>query len=337
MERMSGRISQIKMYAGVGLMLFGLACSESKDPEPPLGTPATEHHPNDGAKPNSDGSTTVTLGNIPFNTASRDFSSQPVVTDPKTITATLQDSYPFDANLSRYRVVGDKMIGVLRKDAFTTEMLVYSLTTKTKVSGHAPDYYIAGFDFNGAIMTVEGSENLNFYAVNEGGVISDHFFQIKAFQGSKFLSSCYLDSDDAFVYNENEILMFPIHQSKNVTKLMDIPAFSDLYYAADETYFYVLVGDISKSELRYVKKADMKVEKTVALDGVRSQGLSVDGNYLYYSDKLSGKVHVINKRTQSNSGSISVADPSGIEVIGSVLYVFNKSGNKLEKYAITFN
>jgi hypothetical protein len=118
---------------------------------------------------------------------------------------------------------------------------------------------------------------------------------------------------------------------------MSVPSFTIVNFAADEKYLYVAIGDLTSSEIRFVKKSDMKVEKTLPIPGRRISGFSVDANYLYVADKNAGKIDVFNKHTQNVSGSISVPSVGAIEVVGNALYLFRKDTKTLEKHTVSFN
>ena len=326
-----------KIFIVLALGLAISSCSKD-DNKPATDKPATEHHDNDGIKDNGNGSSGVTLGNIGFTTIQRDFSSETIVTDPKTVSAQQVGEYLIGGKLHNFRVNGSHIIAFESISAFTTKILLYNMDTKKVTDEHTPDYYLVGMDFNGAIMTVEGAENVNFYKVN-GDKVEDHFFHIPGINGSKFLSECYLDHNKAYVYNSDEILSFDLDNAtvNPKPKVMSIGDFSQVRFTSDETYLYVSEGSMNDSKIYCYNKTTSTIDKTIPVTGVRISGISVDANYIYYSDEKGNKVHVINKHNNADSGSIDVSSPKAIELIGSNLYVFDSSSQKVIKYEVSFN
>ena len=326
-----------KVFLVLALGLTISSCSKD-DTKPESNGPATEHHDNDKVTDNGNGNTGVTLGNVGFTTSQRDFSSDPVVTDPKTVSAQQVEEYPIGGDLHNFRINGTHIIAFESISAFTTKILLYNMDTKKVTDEHTPDSYLVGMDFNGAIITVEGSEDVNFYNVNDDKV-EDHFFHIKGLNGSKFLSECYLDHNKAYVYNSDEILSFDLDNATIDTKpkVMDVGSFSQVRFTSDEKHLYVSEGSYSDSKIYFYNKATLTIDKTVPVSGIRISGISVDANYIYYSDEKGNKVHVINKHNNNDSGSIDVNSPKAIELIGDNLYVFDSSSQKVIKYEVSFN
>ncbi len=324
----------ILCLAALLILSIGACSSDDNVTNPAPTGPATEHHPNDGSTDNGDGTTAVTLANTTFHTDQRDFSSETVVTDPATIVATKTAEYDFASNLSSFRIVGDKVVGVITIGAFENHLVVYDLATESVLSTRAPDTYVAGFDYNGIVLTVDGSEDLNFYLL-EHDKIGTHFFQVRAFLGSKFLSKCYLDHDIAYIYNSDEIMQFPLHETGNVTKTMDVPSFSQVSFSSDEAFLYVSISSFSETIIRKLDKTNNTVKHTIIMPGTHVSGLSVDANYIYVADKDAGTVVVFNKHTYKKSGTISLPGVHSIEVVGTDLYAFNTATQKLEKYTVS--
>jgi hypothetical protein len=314
------------------LLALGTASCGSDSPS----GPRTEHHPGDGSINNGDGSTTNTVGGVDFHTTHRDFSSVPKVTDPRTVSATLQNTYTFAAPISGFRFQGDLLIGWEQASAFDHKLVVQDLVQGNEVSTKVPDTYFSGFDYNGAIMTVEGAEDVNFYRV-ENGVIGNHFFQIKGFKGSKFLSTAFLDEDRGFVFDSDKVWVFPLANTGNVQAAFSVPSFSSLSFTADENYIYVGVGDFQDSSIRIYDKADYNLIHQIDLPGQRTRGITVDGNYVYVSDDRSGSVNVYNKHTYAASGSFTVNTPGAMELVGDLLYVADKDAKAVQVFRVTFN
>jgi hypothetical protein len=194
------------------------SCSKDDDSNdtPVNNGPEQEHGDNDGVKGSGDGMSTVVLGGTTFVSAQYDFSNEPKVTDPKTVSAVVSATYAVGKDIQRFKVQGNEIYAFESIDAFTSKILIYNLDSKSITDEAATgDSYIAGFSANGAIMSVKGAENINFYLV-EGGKVKNHFFQIKSLNGSKFLSECYLDYNMGFVYNTNELLSFPLDKTSDV-------------------------------------------------------------------------------------------------------------------------
>jgi hypothetical protein len=330
----------------IAIMPF-FSCSKSDDggddntntEKPDLGTPATEHHDNDGVKDNGDGSSGVTMANTLFHTIKNDYSSETKVTDDKSPTANLVESYDIGNNLMNFRVHDDMLVAGEKISAFDTKVLLFDLAGKKVLDEHNPDSgsYLSGFDFNGAIMTTEGSENISFYKV-ENGKITKHFFIINSFLGSKFLSSGFLDDDHAYIYNSDEIQYFHLGDSKNSKKAMDIESFSQIYFDSDENFVYVMVRSWGKNSI--IKKFD---KKTMSLSSdmitlnSEGYGMAVDANYIYVSNKDNNKVEIYNKHTANIQGDFNIKSPGLIDYNNGSLYVFSEDNNSVNKYGITFN
>ena len=331
-----------KIFLVLAMGLAIASCSkDDSNPEtnnPESQNPATEHHDNDGIKDNGDGSSGVTLGNVGFTTTQRDFSGEPVVTDHKTVSAKQVGEYFVGGDLHNFRINGNHIIAFEKISAFTSKILVYNMDTKKVTDEFTPDSYLVGMDFNGAIMTVEGSEFVNFYKV-DGDKVQKHFFHIKGINDSKFLSECYLDHNRAYIYNTDEILYFDLDNATVNPKprAMKIGDFSQVRFTSDEKYLYVSEGDYNSSKIYLYNKAASKIEKTIKDVPVRISGITVDANYIYYADAKGNKIHVINKHNNDDSGIINITSPEAIDLIGDNLYVFDSSSQKIIKYKVSFN
>lgn len=329
-------MKKIQIFSLISLFFVFLACSSSSDTEPEqnLG-PATEHKEGDVSKDNGNGTTTNTVAGIDFHTVHRDFSNEPVVTEPKTMSGTLSEDLIFPLPVERFRVADQSLYAFLQESAFDSQLAFMDLTTGSVVSTHDTDFYLTGFDYNGAIMTVEGSENVNFYKI-ENNAISDHFFQIPSLNGSKFLSECFLDEDIAFVFDTDKILAFTLANTKQVNSILSVPSFSQIRFSADENHIYVLVSEFDKSSIWYLEKNKYGKEHVLELPGIRANGMDVDANYIYISDSKSDKVVAYNKHTYAASGEFSVTSPNAVIKNGDKLYISIDNEAKVKVYDISF-
>ena len=320
--------------------LFSLSACDSGDDSDKAnsGTPATGHHENDKVTDNGDSTFSVTLANNTFTTKSPNFSTENKVTDAKTVSAVKKSEYVFSHKMKYFKVDGDFIYGSLEESAFNSYIYTHSLVDNKKVTTHAPDSRISGMDYNGVIMTVDGAEDINFYQSSKG-LVNDHFFTIKSFRGSKFLSACYIDGANAYVYNSDEILSFKLEDTTKVTKLnLTIPDFSKITFSSDESYLYISIGDINNSTVIFSDKSNNYIQSDkIDIPNTNLSGITVDANYIYLSDSKNGKVLVYNKHTKNASGSFSVTSPSALHKVGNMLYVSNEGDKKVEKYEISFN
>ena len=172
----------------------------------------------------------------------------------------------------------------------------------------------------------------------DNGVITDHFFHVAAFKGSKFLSECYMDQSVGYVYNSDEIVFFPLHNTKDFkTMNVTIPDFSQLRFSSDENYLYLSIGGYTDSEVKIMDKKNNYAEvASLDLKGKSLAGITVDANYIYVSDVTSSSIFVYNKHNQADAGSFSLTSPNALDIIGSTLYVSNKTDKKIETYEVTF-
>jgi hypothetical protein len=329
----------------IAIMPF-YSCSKSDDsgddnqtPEKPdLGTPATEHHETDGVTDNGDGTSGVTMASELFHTVQNDFSSEAVVTADKTPSSNIEDVYPLGSTIMSFRVNGSLLVVGENPSAFETKMLLYDMSTKKKLDEHEPDeYHLTGFDYNGAIMTIEGNEDLNFYKI-ENNKIAKHFFQVKSFMGSKFLGAAFLDDDHAYVYDSDKIYYFHLGDSKNASKALDVASFSRINFDSDENFVYAAVGDWNSSE---IKKFDKKTKSEDSANPLSLNftvnGIAIDANYIYLSDKDNNKLQVFNKHTGNHQGDINIKSPTLVDYSGGYVYVFSEDNNSVNKLSITYN
>jgi len=324
-----------RRLAAIACGLLVVVATTSCGTDSPTG-PATDHGPGDGSVNNGDGTTTNTVAGVDFHTVHRDYSNVPKVTDPRTVGAALENTWSYDAPLARFRVAGDLLIGWEKKSAFDHRLVVHDLSQNNRqLSTHLPDTYLSGFDYNGAIMTVDGAEDVNFYKV-QNGVVGDHFFQIKGFKGSKFLSETFLDEDRGYVFDSDKVWVFPLSNTRSVQAAFSVPSFSQLSFTADEKYLYVGVGDYADSSVRIYDKRDYSVVHQIDLPGQGTHGIAVDGNYVYVSDGRGGVVNVYNKHTYAASGSLAAGAPGAIEKVGDILYVADRTASTLKAYRVVF-
>lgn len=297
--------------------------------------PATEHHSTDSVTSNGNGTSTATVGGVSFTTDQRDFSAQPVVMDQKTVAATKEAEFAIGGDLEQFRVLGDTVYGLIKQSAFENHAIMYSLTSASVLSSRAPDFYATGFDFNGVLVMVDGAENIDFFKV-DGNQIGAHFFQAKNFQGSKFLSSCYVDHDMLYVYDSDKIWRAPVHDTTSATKLIDVPSFSQVSFSSDERYLYVAVSEYSGATVLKIDETNFTLVETFDLGAGHVTGITVDANYLFVADETAGAIRVLNKHTKSDAGSISLSGVDRVYFEDGYLYAFNDTTQKLEKYSLVF-
>ena len=331
----------------IGVLMLNTSCKKDKEETttPSSNSLATEHHSNDGVTNNGDGTSTVVLGNVTFNTNQRDFSGEAVVTDSRTVVATQKEEYAITVEAG-FGINGNYIV-----TSADTKLKLYDMTSKSVVDEQATSFTVSGLSVNGCIMTTEGSEDVNFYNI-DGGKIDKHFFHIPSVNGSKFLAVCYLDYKDAYVYDESSILSFPLD---NVTidpkpKAMDIPSFATVNITSDEKNLYLALGGLSKpnpndpnaayisySALRVFDKANKTFTDVNSLDDINYSGITVDANYIYIAIKDANIVKVINKHNNNDAGSFVVDGVTQIIKEGNSLYVYSSTNQKIIKYEVNFN
>lgn len=320
--------------------LFIASCTKTEDPTKDLGTPETEHSSTDGVTDNGDGTTGVTLGGIDFTTTSNDYSNQTVVTTDQSATATLVESYDVGSDLENFRINGSTLVGAEFISSFDTKFLTYDLSKKSKIDEHDPDdFYMSGFDFNGAVMTVEGQTEINFYHL-ENGVITKHFFQIPGYMQSdghysSFLSTCFLDDGTAYIYNSDEIIYFHLSDTKTIKSLMPIDGFSKISFDSDENFVYILVRGSSAKIQKFDKSTNSASSDVKQLPSL-AYGIAVDANYIYVTYKDDDKVEIFNKHTGNSQGTIDVSSPNAIDYYDGYIYVYSEGDKAVNKYEITF-
>ena len=340
---MTSVVSAADLTIGLdGSMNFG---TYEETTTPNSNSPATEHHGNDGVTHNGNGTSTVVLGNVTFNTNQRDFSGEAVVTDPKTVVANKEDEYAIAVEVG-FGINGNYIV-----TSADTKLKLYDMTSKSVVDEQTASFTVSGLSVNGCIMTTEGSEDVNFYNIS-GGKIDKHFFHIPSVNSSKFLAVCYLDYKDAYVYDESSILSFPLDNATidPKPKAMDIPSFATVNITSDKENLYLALGDLSKpnpndpnaayisySALRVFDKTTKTFTDINSLDDINYSGITVDANYIYIAIKDANIIKVINKHTNSDAGSISVDGVTKIIKEGNYLYAYNSANQKIIKYEVSFN
>ena len=335
-------MKRIFLILTLGLVVS--SCSKENN-KPTIDKPATEHHTNDKVTDNGNGTTGVTLGNVGFTTKQRDFTTELVVTDPKTISANKEDEYPLNSNIRRFKIDNDYIVA-----SETKKILLYDMNNKVVKDERTTDFDVSGFDFNGAIMTTQAGTNVDFYKINNGK-IEKHFFHIERFYGSIFIDNCYLDHDRGYVFNTPDLLSFPLNNVKDIKKEATLADFAKVNYTSDEKNIYISMGALSKpdpndpnaaylnySEIKILDKSNSTSKNvlTSTLD-VMYTGITVDANYIYLSVKESNKVLVYNKHNFNTSGSIAIDSPTSIEKVGEYLYAYSSSSNSVIKYKVSFN
>ncbi len=321
-------------------LVWLLACQNNNPvPEaPPLGIPATEHHINDKAIANADGTYTITLGNITFTTIVADFSAIPVDTELKMVTDSLVEVYRFSAYMDKFKVLSDSLLaGNFAVNASVSNLAVYQMSNNNMVASYTPATPVAGFDLNGVLMSVEGGSDINFYQIEDNDIVK-HFFTINNFRGSSFLSDCFIDGKTAFVYNANEILTFTLDTVDSVNTLnLNIPDFSQVRFAVDERYVYVSIGGLNDGKVMLLDRYyNYQPVRELVFPGRQLKGLAVDANYLYVSDTRSDSVIVLNKTSHINSGGIYIPTVQNIAVLEGYLYATRQDNNTIEKRKLTF-
>jgi len=332
----------------ISMIIFTTSCKKDEVEEKGNVTtdPSHEHSSNDGIKDNGNGTSTITLGGENFTTVSRDFSNETVITSLKTVSANKVEEYDLGQDITGFGISDDDIIA-----ANDTKLIVYNMSSKTVTDNYTVSYAISGIDVNGAIMTTEGSETVNFYST-KNHKIDKHFFEIKSINGSKFLSECYLDYNTAYLYDESEIVSFGLDNVTTSTKpkLLDIPSFAKVNYSSDENSLYYCLGQLSKpnpndpnaayinySAIRiYDRSSKQFVDKNSA-DDEQYTGIAVDANYIYFSLADMNIIRVINKHNFSDAGSFGVDGAKDLKKIGEYLYVYSSTNKSITKLNITFN
>jgi hypothetical protein len=231
-------------------------------------------------------------------------------------------------------VSGTDIVAAATTGAFDSDLLIYSMATDAVINRHRPDFNISGFDFNGVIVTVDGAEDLNFYKLDQGK-IANHFFQVPKFRGSKFLSTVYLDHDTAYVYNSDELVEMSLNDSTVLSKLTDIPSFSQISMSSDETNLYLSIYDSTSTELKAINKSTKVTTDLVTIqDNVTS--IIVDANYIY-AVTAGDSIEVYNKHNQAASGTLSITGVELIDLVGDKLYAYRSDTQAVEVYTVSFN
>jgi len=332
-------------YVLITLLFITSACTKT-DSDPVESGPNQEHSSNDGIKDNGNGTYTVTLGGVTFTTTARDFSNDAVVTAPKTVAATKEAEYAIGHGIIGFGITENHIVAGYNKN-----ILVYDMTSKKVTDDHKASFDLSGIDVNGAIMTTEGSEDVNFYNL-KNGKIEKNFFRIKSVNGSKFLSVCYLDYNKAYLYDESEVVDFALNKATESTKpkVLDIPSFAKVNYSSDEKYIYFCLGALSKinpsdpnaayinySAVRiYDRSAKTFIDKNSA-DDEQYTGIVVDANYIYIAMEDANSIRVLNKHNFNSAGSFSVNKPGFLKKIGDDLFIYSSDNQSIIKYKITFN
>jgi len=340
--------SKIIGIAIIGFMLSMSSCKKdegSTDDTNKTG-PSQEHGTNDGIKDNGNGSYTVILGGVTFTTKARDFSNEAVITTPKTVVANKEAEYPIGKGIIGFGIAENSIVA-----GYASNILIYDMTSKKVTDDHKASFSISGIDVNGAIMTTEGSEDVNFYNL-KNGKIEKNFFKIKSVNGSKFIATCYLDYNKAYIYDESEIVYFALDKATESSKpkVLDIPSFASVNYSSDEKSIYFCLGELSKpdpndpnaayinySAIRVYDRSSKQFTDKNSADDERYTGIAVDANYIYISLADFNTVRVINKHNYADAGSFAVDAPSFLKKIGDELFVYSSNSKKVIKYKVSFN
>ena len=332
----------------IGFMVSISSCKkeEGTTDDPNKTGPSQEHGTNDGIKDNGNGTYSVTLGNTTFTTTKQDFSNETVVTAPKTVGASKEGQYALSTTIQGFGIQGDFIIA-----GHDSKLLVYDMSANKKTDDYSTSFPVTGIDVNGAVMTTEGSEDVNFYSL-KNGKIEKNFFKIKSVNGSKFLATCYLDYNKAYIYDESEIVYFALDKATESTKpkVLDIPSFAKVTYSSDEKNIYFCLGQLSKpdpsdpnaayinySAIRVYDRSSKQFTDKNSADDEQYTGIAVDANYIYISLADFNIVRVINKHNYSDAGSFAVDAPSYLKKIGDELFVYSANNKNIIKYKISFN
>lgn len=291
---------------------------------------SSEHHDNDHATPNSDGTTHVTLGNVSFTTKQYKFADDGHA-QATALTTSNPQVHSIGKKIKRFGIDGDSIHAYVEKSALDSEVISFSLATNTQTATKKADSRVSGFSYNGVILISDGAEDLNFYHVSNKKV-SDNFFHVSKFNGSKFISEVFLDHDRVYVYDATDILSFSIHQSGDIKKVMKVDAFSQIRFTADSSYVYLSASDLTDTKIYRIKKSDQSHELWFTLPNWNATAISVDSNHLYIagydaktSSHASAKTVVHKKSTHAYLTEISTPYAEDIKVHEGKIYDFNSS------------
>jgi hypothetical protein len=344
-ENIKSMKNKILLIFIIGVLL-NMSCKKDESHPPTSTSPPSEHHYNDGITDNGDGTSKVVLGGVSFNTDQRDFSGEPVVTDPKTVLASQLDEYSIAMNASGFGIENNYVIS-----ASGTTLSLYDMNSDSIVDSQTTSFDASGLSVNGCIVTTEGSEEVNFYNIKTD-TIDKHFFRIPSVNGSKFLAVCYLDYNTVYVYDESAIISIPLDKTTITPKpkIMNVPSFANVNITSDKEYLYLALGNLSKedptdpnapyinySALRIYDKTMKKYTEFNSNDYINYTGITVDANYIYISIKDANIVKVINKHTKADAGTISVDTPTFLIKKDKNLFVYSADNQKLIKFDIVFN
>lgn len=311
--------------AGMALMLSACSSSSSSTAD----RQSTGHHGNDQAASNGNGTTAVTLGDYAFTTSQFNF------VDDGNAAATnvqLQNTVEYDVGLpiTRFGVDNQHIFALVENSAFDTELVSYSLKDQAVVSTKQADSYFSGFHLNGAIMTSDGTEDLNFYHI-ANGKITDNFFHVASVNGSIFIGDVFLDHDRLYVKDQFDLLTMPINDTTNIQTLSTISAIQWRMTANSEYVFIAAVGQVGilDTEIHRITKSNLNIANWFTMPAIQASGIAVDSNHLYISSKDDNKVYVHKLSDGTLLTSINITSPESINVLGGKLYVMNKDDQKL--------
>ncbi len=313
----------------------GSSDSDKDDKTPEQTPPATEHHENDRIETNI--TSTLIIGNNTVVTRERNFSHESKVTDAMKVSSMVGETHSIMKKLKYIGIQDSYLVGWETSGAYDSSIVSYSLSNKKIIEEDKPDFNISGLSFNGFIMSVDGAEDVNFYHMDKG-VMGNHFFHIKDITGeqSKFLSTAYLDHNYAYVYNSDEIIRVPLSDTTKHEKVIAINDFNTIAFTSDEKFLYIANSDFTEARVVILNKKDNSIAKTLDLPNVRAISITVDANYIYVSDKLSGDVLVYNKHTLNDSGKIVIGADTYIDYANNKLYIYRDDTQVVEEHTVTF-
>ncbi|KZZ57123.1 hypothetical protein A3762_18670 [Oleiphilus sp. HI0125] len=246
------------------------------------------------------------MGNFGFTTSQFNF-----VDDGSASATSVQLLNPVEYNIgypvSRFGIDNQYMFAYAENSAFDTELISYSLKERKVVSTKKPDNYFSGFNLNGAIMTSDGTEDLNFYHI-ANGQITDNFYHVASVNGSIFIGDVFMDHDQLYVKDQFGLLTMPISDTTNIQTLTTVNAV-EWRFTADNQYVYIAaVGEVGRldTEIHRIDKSNSSIINFFTIPAVQAGGIAVDSNHLYVSSKDDNKVYVYKVNDDSALGSIDI-------------------------------
>ena len=325
----------------LGLLCFILSLSGCGGSSSDSDKKTSEHHDNDHSTPNSDGTTSVSLGNTQFHTTQYKFTDDGHA-DATGLSVSPVHSYSIGKKIKRFGIDGDSIHAFVSESAFDTLLISYNLLTQTQTSSAKADHRVSGFSFNGVVLTSDGAEDLNFYTV-KNEEITDNFFHIKSFNGSKFISDVFLDHNRVYVNDYGGIYSFSIHESGDIKKVMKASETTN-HFTADSDHVYIASSDSWHSSTIYrIKKSDQSHELWFSEPSIAASAIAVDSNHIYVAgyDHKSGShaaaiIKVYKKSDHSHIADITAPYVEDIKIKDGKIYDFNSNTKTLTVRALNF-